>query len=114
MIKVVYGRNGQPISDFEVYDFVDSVIESYIETGYNVNYTVNISNELCLMVFGLRMLEGKIPINEVELYFEDIKLEFDPILGIKDPTNCTLGFYADVAEKAIVISYELLKNKKGI
>lgn len=108
MIKVIYSKDGQPVSDFKVYDAVDDMIEVYNthKNAITQDIPIKTSSELYLLAFGLRVLEDKIPIDEVEFYFEDDKLEFDPYLGILDPENKKLGFFVDVTEKALKVGYE--------
>lgn len=112
MIKVIYSKDGQPISDFKVYDAVDNMIKVYNTYSNTITQDIPIktSSELYLLVFGLRVLEEKIPIDEAEFYFEDDKLEFDPYLGILDPDNRQLGFYTNTVESAIKVGYEKRKR----
>jgi len=112
MLKVIYCNDGEPISDFEVYEIVDDAIkinEKFPSTIINFKT----SNELCLLTFSLRVLEGKIPIDKVEFYFENEKLEFDPVLGLKDPDDKTIGLYTEVCSKALKVGYEKILKQKG-
>ena len=107
MIKVIYSKDGEPISDFKVYEYVDSMIHFH-KLGSNL--AIQTASELCLMVFGLRVIEEKIPIDEVEFYFEDSKLNFDPYLGICDPEDKTIGFYSDVCSETLKIGYQKMRE----
>lgn len=115
MIKVIYCKDGQPISDFNVYDAVDDMIEVYNTHSDTITQDIPIktSNELYMLVFGLRVLEEKIPIDEVEFYFEDDKLEFDPCLGILDQKDKNLGFFTEVSEKAIMAGYKKMMQNRS-
>lgn len=109
MLKIVYCKDGNPISDFKVYEFVDGMIDTYL--SFHPSYfPVETSSELCLMVFVLRTIEDKIPLNEIEFYFENEKIEFHPYLGIVDPEDQKLGFFSEVCDKAIKIGYEKMKQ----
>ena len=112
MIKVIYSKDGQPISDFKVYDAVDDMIEVYNTHRNSITQDIPIktSSELYLSVFGLRVMEERISADEVEFYFEDEKLEFDIYLGISMPKNKTMGFFAEVTEKAVVTGYKNMKR----
>lgn len=112
MIKVIYSKDGEPISDFKVYDAVDDMIEVYNTHSNTItqDIPIKISSELYLSVFGLRVMEGKISADEVEFYFEDEKLEFDIYFGISMPKNQIMGFFAEVTEKAVVTGYKNMKR----
>jgi len=105
MLKIIYSTEGKPISDFQVYDFVDTTISMYKNSSFSF-LSVNTSNELCLMTFCLRVLEGKIPLDEVEFYFEDTKLNFDPIHGLEDLPDRHIGFLAEVTERSLKVICE--------
>lgn len=110
MIEVVYSKNGSPISDFKVYECVDNMIQSHKACS---SLVVKTASELYMMVFCLRIMEGKIAAEDVEFYFEDHKLEFDPHLGICDPDHCGFGVYSAVAERCLLLGYQkLLHDKK--
>lgn len=114
MIKVIYSKDGQPISDFKVYDAVDDMIEVY-NTHRNTiaqDIPIKISSELYLLVFGLRVIEGKISADEVEFYCEDEKLEFDIYCGVEMAKNHTMGFYAEATEKAVIAGYNNMKRDR--
>ena len=110
MIKVIYSKDGESISDFKVYDSVDRMIVTNKSCS---NIEIKISSELYILVFGLRILEGKIPIDEVEFYFEDNKLEFHPYLGILDPDDKIIGFYSGVIDKAVRVGYEKMTQNSN-
>lgn len=111
MIKVIYSKNGEPISDFKVYEAADRMIESHKSCK---SIVVKTSSELYMMVFGLRVLEDKISADEVEFYFEDDKLEFSPYFGILEPMDKNLGFYSEVTDKGIKAGYEKMKRDRCI
>lgn len=114
MIKIIYCKEGQPISDFKIYDAVDDMIEVY-NTHRDVitqDIPIKTSNELYLSVFCMRVMEGKISADEVEFYFEDEKLEFDIYFGVSMPKNRTMGFFAEVANKSINAGYNNMKRDR--
>lgn len=111
MIKVKYCEHGEPISDFKVDEYVDSIIKCH-ESDFEI--IVATASELCLMVFGLRVFEEKIPIDEIEFYFEDKKLDFHPHLGIYDPDNHEIGFFTQTCEKALRLGFQKMKADKSV
>jgi hypothetical protein len=64
------------------------------------------------MTFALRTIEGVIPENEIEFYYEDEKLDFDMCLGIQNPKGTRLGFFSEVMEKSLNAGYKNMKNRK--
>ena len=114
MIKVIYCKEGQPISDFKVSDAVDDMIEVYNTNRNTITQDIPIktSSELYLSVFSLRVMEGKISADEVEFYCEDEKLEFDIYFGVSISKNHAMGFFAEVTEKAVVTGYKNMKRDR--
>lgn len=115
MIKVIYSKDGEPISDFKIYEAVDDMIEVY-KTHSDVitqDIPIKVSSELYLLVFGLRVLEGRISMDDVEFYFEDDKLEFDMHFGILEPKGKSFGFFAEVVENACKVGYENMKRDRN-
>jgi len=113
MLKVIYSKEGNPISDFKVCNFVDYVMEAYAKHKPDVTL-IKISSELCFLTFGLRVLEDKIPIDEIEFYFENEKLNFHPYLGIEGSKYKKLSFYNEICDKIAKLgSDKMLKDKKN-
>lgn len=115
MIKVIYSKDGEPISDFKVYEAVDDIIDVY-KTHSDVitqDIPIKVSSELYLLAFGLRVLEGKISMDDVEFYFEDYKLGFDMHLGILEPEDKSFGFFAEVVNKACKVGYENMQRDRN-
>ena len=114
MLKIIYTKDGIDINDFKAYEFVDNYINSCIDKIYDNDISIKISSELCLHVFILRILENNISIDNVEFYFEDEKLEFDPCLGLMEPKNGTtvMGFYYEVTNKILHILYANIKKSR--
>lgn len=110
MLRIVYGTKGQAVPDHYVYEWVDYNIERFKNISYT--YTINTSNELVLMTFALRTIEGIIPENEIEFYYEDEKLDFDMCLGIQNPKGTRLGIFSEVVEKSLNAGYKNMKNRK--
>lgn len=109
MIKVRYCEHGKSISDFKVDEYVDSIIEIH-KSGSDL--VVKTASELCLLVFGLRVFEESLSIDEVEFYFEDRKLEFHPYLGICNPDDYDFGFYHQVCDRAMRLGYKKMMKDK--
>ena len=110
MLKVIYGKKGQALPDHYVYEWVDYNIERYNHDG--IGHTLVTSNELVLMVFAQRTLEGVIAEDKIEFYYEDVKLDFDMCLGIQNPPGIRLGIFAEVTEKSLNAGYRNMKEKK--
>ena len=110
MLKVVYGRKGKAISDFEVEDWVDYCIETFLNKGYYE--TINTSNELVLLTFALRVLEGVIPISDIKFYYEDEEMEFDETLGLQNPTDKSFSIFSSIVERSLNQSSLMLKARK--
>ena len=113
MIKIIFCEEGQPISDFKAYETIDSIIENY--KNHPQDMSIKTSNELYLLIFGLRILEGKISMDELEFYFEDEKLEFnmyDGILEPKEKHHNTEFLFAEVTEKAVKTGYANWKRDR--
>lgn len=107
MLKVVYTKRGQAVSDFEVECFVKNTFFCYDMTGVDV---VNISSENVLMAFQLAILRGDFPCNDIEFYYEDIKLDFDMTSGIVAPDgfegNIDIGVFNELSTECIKVAYK--------
>lgn len=86
MLNIVLTENGHHVSDFHVLDYVDSVFYEY-DFGGRKDMTVEVSNQLILDAFVLRLLEEKFPSDEINFFAASIKLEFNPIFGLCAPDN---------------------------
>lgn len=114
MLKIVYCADGEPMSDFKVHRYVDFVLDHYNNhTKGKFDRTIYTASELCLSVFGLRAMEGKILFKDIEFYFEDIKLELDPYQGFKYPAGVKFGFHVDVARKILEVGMQRALKEKG-
>ena len=111
MLRIVYGKKGIPVSDFEVENWVDFNIENYFNSSL-FDKTINTSNELVLITFALRVLEGLIPISDIEFYFENEKLDFDETLGLQNPKGETIVIYSNIVEQSLNQSFLKLKARK--
>ena len=110
MLTIRYEKGAPAIPDFEAQDWVNYNIDSYVGCSYSK--VVRTSNELVLLMFGNKVLEGIIPVNEIEFYFNGDKLEFDPVLGLQNPPGKVIGFYNQVVEEALHLSYNLMKKNR--
>lgn len=112
MLKIVYGKSGTPVSDFDVENWVDFNIENYLNSHFP-DKVVNTSNELVLITFALRVLEGLIPIFDIKFYFENEEIEFDETLGLQNPAGKAIGIFSSITERSLNQSYLKIKaNKK--
>ena len=110
MLRIIYGTKGAPVADYDVFNWVDYNIERYKDTLFtSFIYT---SNENVLLTFALRTLEGAIPLECIEFYYEDEKLDFDMCLGIQNPKGTRLGIFSEVMEKSLNAGYKNMKNRK--
>ncbi len=111
MLKIIFGKRGQPISDFESLAFVDNIIDNY--TGEDTE--VFICNEAVLNMFELRIFEDKIDISEVEFYVEEEKLNHDKYVGV-DEWKTYRGeylFFADVTDRILKLGYQKMLADRG-
>ena len=111
MLKIVYGRKGIHVSDFDVESWVDFNIETYLNS-YSSDRVINTSNELVLMTFALRVLEGLIPLSDIKFYFEDEEIEFDETLGLQNPVGKTIGIFSSITERSLNQSWLKIKGCK--
>ena len=110
MLKIIYGKKGHPLPDHQVFDWV----EYNIQSSENITYTkvIETSNENVLTAFAMYALAGKIDVSDIEFYFEDEKLEFDPILGLQNPKGKQMGIYQEIMDKSLKYSYERMKKTR--
>ena len=106
MIKVIYSKDGELVGDYSAYNFVDGKIAEYINS-HAEHLVVKIANEVPFNIFALRVVEDIIDINDIEFYWEDIKLNFDKYLGIELPeSNSEFGVHLPVVNKIIKTGYQ--------
>jgi len=110
MLKIIYGPEADPISDFKVEVYVELTIKLY--NKFHSISEIRTCSELCFTTFALSVLEGKLPHEEIEFYFKDKKLDFNMVNGIINPYNETMGFFADVTMKCVNAGIENMKKKK--
>lgn len=112
MLKVIVCRDGQTVSDFAACEFADATIRRYLCNGKNME--VKVANELVQDAFVLRLMEEKLSSDEVEFYWENVKLEFDDELGLIAPN----GFeepclHAKMTEAILKIGYAHMKARRA-
>ncbi len=106
MLKINYCRNGELVSDFSVYDFVDRKIEEYLNSPRN-DLEVRVANEIAQNAFVLRVFEGLIPEHDIEFYFEGVKLNFDKYFGIECPKNVSdFEINNEMIQKILKLGYD--------
>ena len=142
MISVYYTPLGTPVSDFEAESTVDNIIEIYKnksshkdennektyklpflipdEFGEDGNYYIDVytCNEIILLSFSLRILEGKIGVDDVTFYWDNnnnfIKLGFDENLGIELPEGVRDEDFSPrfrILEDSLKISHKKVKER---
>ena len=110
MLKIIYGPEGHPVSDYHVFDWVDYNILRYKQSSYPTE--VHTCNENVLNTFAMRVLDGSISLDGIEFYFENEKLEFDPILGLQNPKGKQMGIFQEIMDKSLKYSYDLMKKTR--
>lgn len=85
-LKIVFSANGEAVSDAKAKAFAEKAIARY-KAKYPIDYTVCIGTETMLCCFELRVVDGTIPVENVEFYLDDTQLEFDICKGIKIPDD---------------------------
>ena len=117
MLNVVFCEDGQAISDFSACSFVDDIINKYMRDKNDVE--VRFSTEAVLDVFVLRVMEDKIPMNEVEFYYKDpsvpydIQMKFNEFMGLEIPDGVdNIGVRCSMTEKIIQLGYKKIKTKR--
>ena len=116
-LKVVYtSTNSHIVSDFETSKWVDENIEKYFKDRH-VAWEIRVGTEYMLNVFALRVMEGVLPIGNVEFYLEDTRLIFDKYDGIEFPSKnlpSNWAMWATVNEQIIRLGYEQMKKDREI
>ena len=113
MLKVVYCRDGQTISDFAACDFADNTIRNYLCSKNDME--VRVANEIVRDAFVLRLMEEKLSPDEIEFYWEDIKLTFDMVDGLVAPDSVNvddLCLFAKMTYKIIKLGYDNLRARE--
>lgn len=98
MITIEYCKDGTPISDFEMDEFVHD-IKRLIEN--NVTKTLKISNELVIRYIQFEILKNEIDYRNVVLKFGDNIIEIDEDGLIKKLPVNLLNVYVDICTKII-------------
>ena len=116
MLRIIYSASDcHVVSDFEVVKWVDKGVEKYL-TNRPVDLEIRIGTEYMLNVFALRVMEGIIPMEEVEFYFEDTLLIFDKYDGLEFPSKdlpSNWAMWATVNEQILLLGYERMKKDKN-
>lgn len=115
-LKIIYSATGSySVSDFEATEWVDKRVEMYL-TNRPVDLEIRVGTEYMLNVFALRVMEGIIPMEEVEFYFEDTLLVFDKYDGIEFPSKdlpSNWAMWATVNEQILLLGYKRMKKDKN-
>ena len=109
-LKIIYSANSDIVSDFEAIEWVDNKIQLYL-CSHSVENEIRIGTEYMLNIFVLRVMQGIIPVENVEFYYEDIPLIFDTYDGIILPDNCPPFSWSTVVMEIVRLGYEKLNDK---
>ena len=116
MLRIIYSASDcHSISDFDAVYWVDKRIEEYLDAR-PIDSEIRIGTEYMLNVFALRVMEGIIPMEEVEFYFEDTLLIFDKYDGLEFPNKnlpSNWAMWATVTEQILLLGYERMKKDKN-
>jgi hypothetical protein len=113
MLKVVFCRDGQAVSDFDACDFADATIRQYRCNRKDMQ--VRVANQLTQDAFVLRVLEEKLSQDEIEFYWEDIKLEFNREFGLIAPDGVNsdnICLFAKMTEDIVKLGYANMKARQ--
>ena len=112
-LKIIYSVNGDVVSDLKAEKWVDFKIKEYLNSSNNLE--ICIGTEYMLNIFVLRVMQGIIPVENVEFYYENILLIFDIYDGIILPDNCQPFGWSTVVMEIVKLGYEHLKaNNKEL
>lgn len=115
MIKVIYSKDGSPISDFEVESMSKKVIEDYLKDSEKdiVEVIVNTSNETYLQAFALCVMEGFIEESEIQFFIEDTSVYFDEWFGLITPKGFENYFpNSNINERILKLGYDKMKESR--
>lgn len=115
-LKIVFSANGEAVSDAKAKAFAEKAIARY-KAKYPIDYTLRIGTSTMLNCFELRVIDGTIPVENVEFYLDDTKLEFDICKGIKisdDNMFVGLAIHREVLLAMMNKTLEIHKSRKDI
>ena len=116
MLRIRYGEKSEfSISDFKAESYVDFILATYdAQKNLYKDFVVEISNEIVLNFFVLRVYQGKIPFEEIKFYFNDEELELDKYCGIEEPKNSSNTFInLKIVNQIIQLGYDRMRKDKG-
>ena len=113
MLKVIFCPEGHHVADANTLAYVDSVFWEY-DFGGRMDIEVKVGNALIIDGFVLRLLEKKFPANEIELYDNDMKLQFDECYGLlaPDESKSSMDTYSKMTEQILRIAYANMQTKR--
>lgn len=111
MLKVIVCRDGQPVSDFASCDFADATIRRYLCNGEDME--IKVANELVQDAFVLSVFEGKLSPDDIEFYWEDVRLSFDKCLGLIIPEGAEkVGLHYKMTDRILKLAYANMRAEK--
>ena len=117
-LKIVYTSEGCAlVSDFAAEKWVDVQIEEYHKT-YPIDKEIRVGTEYMLNLFVLRTMQNVISLENVDFYFEDIKLNLDECDGLEFPKDKDIpdgwAMWATVTMKIVKLGYDRFRELERI
>ena len=106
MLKIVYTAGGEAVSDFKLHEFIETEIECFLKASSG-DWVVEVSTENVVLGFELRALEGDIPLNRIEFYCDDVKLDFDMRKGLILPDGVSFGAVPHISREIFNKLFEI-------
>ena len=117
-LKIVYTSEGCAlVSDFAAEKWVDVQIEEYHKT-HPIDKEIRVGTEYMLNLFVLRAMQNVISLENVDFYFEDIKLNLDECDGLEFPREKDIpdgwAMWATVTMKIVKLGYDRFRELERI
>lgn len=113
MLKIVYTPDGENISDFEVRNKVKEIANHQKE-----NLTIKTTSENLINAFVLATIQDEILSDNIEFYAKDIRLAYDPCLGLSDniyelqkKLDIEYCIFSNIVEEIIKAGYKNIMKK---
>jgi hypothetical protein len=104
-LKIVFCADGDVVSDFNAQDWADAKIEKY-QQNCLLNTTVYVGTEHMMNCFVLRAMEGKLSKDNIEFFWNDVRLIFDVYDGLVVPEDAKIEpFFAHTIEQIVSLGY---------
>ena len=111
MIKLIYSDTGEPVNDFKAEAFVQELIE---QNNINDTIEINVSTEVALTAMILALMERKIEPEQVQLFYYNTPLTFNPFLGLDVVDGVSeIGVHKIMVDKILKLGYENMKARRA-